>query len=147
MVNPSTEGKILQVLDIISTSDMGIVKACKKVGTSLDSVHRWIKESDENYEKYARAREQQADLLVDQIIEIADDTTHDTIVNDKGEEFENREWVNRSKLRIEARKWKAAKLKPKVYGDKLDLTSKGEKMQPPVIINLGSGINPDETTD
>ena len=36
-------------------------------------------------------------------------------------EVEDTEWVNRSKLRVEARKWIAAKLRPKKYGDKIDI--------------------------
>ena len=67
----------------------------------------------------------QADYLADQIIEIADYSEHDTIEAEKGE-MENREWVNRSKLRVEARKWIASKLKPKQYGDKLDIDAKIE---------------------
>jgi hypothetical protein len=45
--------------------------------------------------------------------------------------MENKEVVNRSKLRVEARKWIAAKLKPKKYGEKLDVTSAGEKLEKP----------------
>jgi len=37
---------------------------------------------------------------------------------------ENTEWTNRSKLRVEARKWVAAKLKPKKYGDKVETETK-----------------------
>jgi hypothetical protein len=36
--------------------------------------------------------------------------------------------VARSKLQIDARKWKASKLAPKKYGDKMDLTTDGEKI-------------------
>jgi hypothetical protein len=44
-------------------------------------------------------------------------------------------------------KWKMAKFYPKVFGDKIDHTSDGEKIQSTVIVNLGSGLNPDEITD
>jgi len=65
------------------------------------------------------------------MIEIADDTTNDTVsISKNGEiyENENREWINRSKARIDTRKWIASKLKPKKYGHKIDVTTDGEKL-------------------
>lgn len=62
-------------------------------------------------EQYGRAREAQADALFDEILEIADDkTTPDT---------------NRSRLMVDARKWMAGKLRPKVYGEKMDMNLSG----------------------
>lgn len=57
----------------------------------------------------ARAREEQADGFADEIIDIADSVAPET-----GE-------VAKAKLQIDARKWKAAKLAPKKYGEKLEL--------------------------
>jgi hypothetical protein len=109
----------------ISTTSIGLHKICKEVGISAVTFFEWIKEDAELSNRYARAREAQAELLADQIIEIADDSTNDTktIVGKAGDliEVENTEWTNRSKLRVEARKWIAAKLKPKKYGDKVEV--------------------------
>ncbi len=57
------------------------------------------------------------------MVDIADDKENDTIIR-KGHdgqerEYPNTEWMNRSRLRIDARKWMAMKLLPKVYGDHL----------------------------
>lgn len=41
----------------------------------------------------------------------------------------NGDAVQRSKLRVDARKWVAAKLKPKKYGDKIDVTSGNEPVK------------------
>ena len=54
-------------------------------------------------EQYARAREAQADTLFDEVLEIADS---DRQSDDR-------------RVRIDARKWMAGKLRPKVYGDKV----------------------------
>lgn len=45
-------------------------------------------------------------------------------------------------------KWLSAKFYPKMYGDNknVDVTSKGNEIKQ-TIINLGSGINPDEVTN
>lgn len=77
---------------------------------------------------YVRAREEQADFLAEEILEIADDGSNDLMTITKGDasyETENKEVTNRSKLRVDARKWIASKLKPKKYGDKLDLNHEG----------------------
>lgn len=98
---------------------------------SQTTVFRWL--ADERYasfrEQYARAREAQADAIFDEILDIADDGTNDW-VDRKREDGStdtviDHEHVQRSKLRIDARKWMAGKLRPKVYGDKMALTGEG----------------------
>ena len=84
------------------------------------SVYGWLRKNEEFLQNYTRAKEDQADLLAEQIIEIADETSNDTVTGKDGQEIANSEWINRSRLRVDARKWVAAKLKPKKYGDKLE---------------------------
>ena len=87
------------------------------------TVLRWL--ADENSaefrDQYARAREVQADTLFDQILSIADDGSNDTYETLDGREVVNHDHIQRSRLRVDARKWMAGKLAPKKYGDKLDL--------------------------
>jgi hypothetical protein len=94
---------------------------------SRTSVFKWLAARKEFADQYARAREAQADLLAEEIIEIADDTSRDTITkeNSDGSEYEvaNTEWINRSRLRVDARKWMASKLAPKKYGEKVDVNA------------------------
>ena len=89
------------------------------------TVYRWIRADEELRQRYARAREDQADTLFDQIQQIADDGLNDTYVDEEGNVRVDHDVVARSKLRIEARKWLAGKLRPKVYGDKLDVKHGG----------------------
>ena len=79
------------------------------------TVFRWLASNQQFRDQYARAREAQADALADEIIDIADDGSNDFLGED---EKYNGDAVARSKLRVDARKWVAAKLKPKVYGEK-----------------------------
>ena len=92
------------------------------------TVFRWLADESrkEFRDQYARAREAQADFLADEILEIADDTARDTIVTEKNGEQPNSEWITRSRLRVDARKWLASKLAPKKYGDKVELSGTGE---------------------
>lgn len=78
---------------------------------SLASIFLWLGKYPEFSEQYTRAREAQAESHADQIVEIADDDKIDP---------------NHKRIMVDARKWVASKLKPKRYGDKLDLEHKGE---------------------
>lgn len=115
-----------KICEIISTSSKGLKAICKDLNVSAVTVYHWLKNNDVFLNTYTRARESQADLLADEIIEIADDTSNDTTVNENGKEIANSEWINRSRLRVEARKWIASKLKPKKYADKIDIEHSGE---------------------
>jgi hypothetical protein len=98
---------------------------------AASTIFKWLTENEDFAEQYARAREAQADTLADEILDIADDGSNDYMGEDKAYDGDA---VQRSKLRVDARKWVAAKLKPKKYGDKLDLTSGGEKIGLPAEI-------------
>ncbi|MBO9099454.1 MULTISPECIES: terminase small subunit-like protein [unclassified Rhizobium] len=95
------------------------------------TVFRWLAADEQFRDKYARAREAQADALFDDILTIADDGQNDWMEkkNADGKNIgwmENGEALRRSALRIDARKWMAGKLRPKVYGDKLDVSVDGK---------------------
>ena len=85
--------------------------------------------------RYARAREAQAEAWSDAIVAIADDGSRDTkvITRKDGTEDEvaDYEWMNRSRLRVDTRKWLMAKLHPTRYGDSLEL--RGNAAAPLVI--------------
>lgn len=88
------------------------------------TVMRWCDEKPDFRDKYTRAREAQADYLAEEIITIADDSSEDEIFVESedgttAKRVENREFINRSKIRVDARKWYASKLAPKKYGDRI----------------------------
>lgn len=101
-----------------------------------ETFYRWIESSKIMSKRYARACEDRAEAIFEEIIEIADDGTNDYMTVKKGDityNVENKEVVNRSRLRVDARKWIAAKLNPKKYGDKIDITSDNEKVSAPIM--------------
>ena len=97
---------------------------------ALGSVMRWLDSDAAFRERYARARELQADTLVDEILEIADDGRNDTYVDDQGRVRTDHDAIARSRLRVDARKWIAAKMRPRKYGDRLTLEPTGERGEP-----------------
>lgn len=72
-------------------------------------------------EQYARAREMQADTMVDTIVDIADDAGGDVYLDKDGNPKIDHENVQRAKLRVDTRKWLVSKLSPKRYGDKIQM--------------------------
>jgi hypothetical protein len=87
----------------------------------FQTVLNWVRTDNDFYEQYARARQAQADALFSEIQDIADEVQNDSYIDQNGVERTNHEVVARSKLRIDARKWMAGKLRPKAYGDKIDI--------------------------
>ena len=87
------------------------------------TVYEWLLRHPLFAEQYARAREEQADTLADEIISIADEQPEVIAVTDKqGALIEHKldgAFLQWQKNRIEARKWTAAKLKPRKYGDRM----------------------------
>lgn len=81
---------------------------------TVTTVMRWCAADEEWCEQYARARQAGDDAMAEDIQEISDRADLDP--NDK-------------KVRIDARKWLLAKRQPRKYGDKIDVTSGGEKLQ------------------
>lgn len=98
---------------------------------AMSTVFRWLASNEAFSEQYARAREEQAEALADEIVSIADEVSVTTKVEGKGEDAEvvlalDPTAVARNRLRVDARKWVAAKLKPKKYGDKMTLAGDPE---------------------
>ena len=88
---------------------------------SQATVFNWLKENESFLEQYAHARTMQAETMVDEILEIADDTSQDTEYGENGPK-PNAEWISRSKLRVDARLKLMGQLAPKKYGPKMALT-------------------------
>ncbi len=72
---------------------------------------------------FAHARDEGYDAIAISCLDIADDSTRDTIVGEHGPKADS-EWINRSKLRVDTRLKLLAKWDPRRYGDsnKVELT-------------------------
>lgn len=131
------------VIHLIDTQLLSTRKALKQLKYSSHTFYDIIDEFPELGKRYARACEDRADALADEILEIADDNLNDSKIligkNGIETEVENTEWVNRSKLRVDSRKWLLAKLHPKKYGDsqRIDHTTNGKDIKLPDWMNEG----------
>lgn len=117
-----------QTADSICTllaSGISLRKICAREGfPDKATVFRWLGENTKFRDQYARAREAQMDAMAEECLDIADDGTNDYGFKE-GDTTEGAsanpvflsEHVQRSRLRVDTRKWLMSKMAPKKYGD------------------------------
>lgn len=93
------------------------------------TIRKWAANPDNPFStNYALSRQIGYLRLADELLEIADDGTNDYVEreNSDGSTYAalNSEHIQRSRLRVDTRKWILAKMLPKVYGDKTETTHK-----------------------
>jgi len=88
---------------------------------SLATVMTWLSRKPDFLEQYTRAREIQAETQFDELIDIVDQPPELSYVTDKnGELVEvkfDSSYVQWMKLRVDTRKWTAARMAPKKYAE------------------------------
>ena len=100
-----------EVLELIATGT-SLRTACEQFGYKASTFLEWVGQDAQLAEQYARARTLQAEHYADEIVRIADSAID----------------PQKARLQVDARKWVASKLLPKKYGDKVDLTTDGERI-------------------
>jgi hypothetical protein len=96
-----------------------------KAMPSIKTVYTWIVVHPEFLKQYEQARADQVDTLADEMIEIADDGTNDYVEKQTKAGvivLVDAEHIQRSRLRVDTRKWIAERMKPKKYGLKSEVT-------------------------
>ncbi len=98
---------------------------CRDEGMpSKQAVLRWLARNESFRAQYVRAKEEGAEAIAEELFDIADDGSNDWMekLDKDGEAIGyqlNGEHVQRSKLRIDTRKWYLSKIMPKKYGDRI----------------------------
>ncbi len=94
---------------------------CREKGMpSLSTVFKWIREIPEFTQQYARATEERTEAHAEDTLEISDNSVKlAQSVDPKAAGAV----VQAARLQVDTRKWLMSKMKPKKYGDKLDVTS------------------------
>jgi len=94
---------------------------------SMSILFKWLRTNEEFLQQYTKAKEESADALVEDMLDIADNQVAQPILVD-GLPVEvdgdivravDGPSVQHAKLRVDTRKWAASKLKPKKYGEKI----------------------------
>lgn len=121
-----------EVCRLISEDGLSLRKALINQGIISKTFYKWV-DDDESKEKgiqYARACEDRVELLADELIEISDEQNADTYLDDDGRCVTDGAAIQRSRLKVDTRKWLMSKMNPKKYSDKLQLDNTPFAEQP-----------------
>ena len=110
------------ICELVASTTCGLQKLCNGHAALPDKVtiNRWRHRFPEFRTQYAQAKCEQADLLAEECLDIADDDSGDIKLSPDGFELCNTEFIARARLRVDTRKWLASKLLPKQYGQKTE---------------------------
>lgn len=110
-------------------SGKSLKDACNEPGMpSRPAFYKWLAAHAEVVDMYTRAREERADLMADEVLSIADaplDVPGDEDSDDPADKSKFRKALEQRRQMIDARKWAAAKLNPKVYSDRTNVDHSG----------------------
>jgi len=113
-----TEELTLAICDLIEDG-LSLRKVCERDDMPTRStVNKWLKENNDFSDQYARACQVRRENKFDEMYEIAEKTDE----------------VQRARLLVDVLKWQLSKEEPKKYGDKIDMTSGGEKIETNTIV-------------
>ena len=93
---------------------------------AMSTVFLWLREHKDFSEQYEKAKQESADAMAEELLYIADTPVMGEIKTIKANgdvEIKQDEMLGHRRLQVDSRKWLMSKMKPKKYGDHLDLTS------------------------
>lgn len=128
---PDERAKVPEILDWVA-SGKSLRSICEQDGfPPISTFLTWVAKDAELETMWRFALQIRADVQHEEMMEIADDGRNDWMeIQDKdGNNIGwklNGEAVARSKLRLDQRKWSAARMNPVRYGDKVDLNHSGK---------------------
>ena len=128
-----TPAVIRRILDGLSQGTPLSIICAPSSMPGITTVWEWQKKDADLAESIARARESGFDRIALDAMAIADAGQNDTIAFEKNGqmvEIPDKEWIMRSKLRVETRLKLLSKWDPKRYGDKLTTEISGPDGKP-----------------
>lgn len=93
---------------------------------------KWLDNDDKKVKQYARACDERADRIFEEMLDIADNTEMGIVTKDseKGTEVTTADMIQHRRLKVDTRKWMLSKLNPKKFSDKLQVDTTEFKEQP-----------------
>ena len=93
------------------------------------TVFNWLRTKPEFVDQYARAKEESADAQNEILLDLGDEAIG---LAQQVDSKASNAVVQAVKLKADNLKWVMSKMKPKKYGDKLDVTSDGKVLPTPI---------------
>lgn len=97
---------------------------------AMSTIFAWLRDITEFSEQYEKACQDRVEAQYEDLNEINDEAIQYAKTSDTNVQAV----MTAYKLKADNMKWSMSKMKPKKYGDKLDVVSDGEKLQTGVII-------------
>lgn len=107
---------------LLITEGKALRNALREVKMSSETFYKILNKDEKRALQYARATEERTEILVEDMLGIADGYEDDVILDKDGNEVVNHNVIQRDRLRVDTRKWLASKMKPKKYGDSSKLS-------------------------
>lgn len=98
---------------------------------ALSSVFLWLAKYPEFSEQYDKAAMNRATAMFEEMLEIADDGTADVTEDGRVQP----EVVQRSRLRVDTRKWALARMNPRKYGERVAVEASGPGGGPIAVVS------------
>lgn len=108
-----------RICDVVATHSYGLGKLTTLFPwmPTKETINEWRWSNEPFSALYTKAKIAQSELMAEDCIDIADESGFDAKINENGNIVCDNEAINRARLRVDTRKWIAAKLLPKIYGD------------------------------
>ncbi len=93
------------------------------------TVFDWLNKYKDFAYQYARAKEESSDAMAEEVLDLSDGSVEHAY---KSDPKASSAVVQAVKLQVDTRKWLMSKMKPKKYGDKIDMTTNGKDLPTPI---------------
>jgi len=136
---PVPQDEVEAIIDWISHGKT-LREYCRQDGKpSWRTVYDWLEKDEDFATRFARAREMGHDAIAEECLEIIDTEAEiaESTSQSGGSTHRDSAHVSWMKNRVEMRLKLLAKWNPKKYGDKVDITSKGERTGLAINIDMG----------
>jgi len=123
--------KAEQVIELIAKDGISMRKACDEIGITPWSFLRAV-EKENLAQHYARSMGVRADIMFEEMLEIADTPVDEMIrtESDEGMTVTTKDALQHRRLQVDTRKWILSRMNPAKYGDKIETTINTQKKLP-----------------
>ena len=123
---PYSRDVVDAIFSTCAVEEIGLRKSCIRHGVPYTVMCGWVsKDIDGLALRWMQVRRLRAFAMLDEMLDIADDTQSDIIRTEDGFAL-NREHIQRSKIRIETRQWQVKNILRDLFGDKVAVTGGGQ---------------------
>lgn len=127
-----------EICELVSDSPLMLEEICAQNPhlPCAKTIYRWRRKNVEFGQKYAIAKQEQIEPLVNTILNKVRDKSHDFYENTDGSKAVNTAAMARLRIEVDAIKWFASKLAPKIYGEKKDAGEVSQSLMQSLIDKL-----------